>query len=186
MYFILYLQIYRAMRDRPLRRMLHSGIPVWFFIFFFDNPSPSHIILSLFGLDFRVFSSPYLFPLLPVQIYSRDATAMPDPGVWKDQRLLFISSLIVVSTWFHLFILFRTFPPFTLVCFLVPCSIHLIIFFSLFSVSFECVSADFVVFFPNHLVLLRVSRCMCVSSFFFLVVVLPRLQAWDLYPNVLP
>ena len=45
--------------------------------------------------------------------------------------------------------MFRTFPPFTLVCFLVPCSIHLIIFFSLFSVSFECVSADFVVFFPQ-------------------------------------
>lgn len=55
----------------------------------------------------------------------------------------------MVSTWFHLFILFRTFPPFTLVCFLVPCSIHLIIFFSLFSVSFECVSADFVVFFSQ-------------------------------------
>lgn len=92
----------------------------------------------------------------------------------------------MVSIWFHLFILFRIFPPFILACFLVPCSIHLIIFFGLFSVSFECISTDFVVFFPNHLVLLRVSRYMYVSSIFFLVVVLPRLQAWDLYPNVLP
>ena len=55
----------------------------------------------------------------------------------------------MVSIWFHLFILFRIFPPFILVCFLVPCSIHLIIFFGLFRVSFECISTDFVVFFSQ-------------------------------------